>query len=220
MERIGGATARRVPAGHESMTRSMHLVVLCPHFAPDVAPTGEMITAITDGLVARGHRVHVVTALPWYRHNRIEEGWGGRSVRTQITDWGRITRVHPFPADKANIPLRALAFGAFTALSAAVATAARERPDAVLALSPPLTLGLAGWEVARARRAPFVFRVDDIFPDVAIEVGVITNANVIKAAQQLERFTYLRADAVTVLSEEMRDNIVGKLRGNRPDRVR
>ena len=53
----------------------MRLVVLCPHFAPDTAPTGRVMTRIVEELAARGHRVDVVTALPWYRHHRVEPGW-------------------------------------------------------------------------------------------------------------------------------------------------
>ena len=198
----------------------MNLLVLCPHFAPDVAPTGEVMTSISTELAARGHRLHVVTALPWYQHHRIEPGWTGRPARTQTVDWGRITRVHPFPTDKRNIPARAIAFGGFTALTGLVSVLSRPRPDAVLAMSPPLTLGLAGWLAARARRVPFVFNIQDVFPDVAIELGVITNPSVIRVASWLERFTYLRSDAVTVLSEDLRDNVANKLGRHRPERVR
>ena len=89
----------------------MKLVVLCPHFAPDTAPTGVVITRIVHELVARGHEVHVVTALPWYREHRIDDGWGGRWVRRERTDWGSITRVNPFPGtDKRNLLRRALGF--------------------------------------------------------------------------------------------------------------
>jgi colanic acid biosynthesis glycosyl transferase WcaI len=198
----------------------VNLLVLCPHFAPDVAPTGEVITSITTELALRGHRIHVVTSLPWYRHHRIEEGWTGQLVREQPTEWGHITRVHPFPTDKRNIPARALAFGGFTALAGLVSIVSRPRPDAVLSMSPPLTLGLAGWLAARARRAPFVFNIQDIFPDVAVELGIITNPTLIKQASRLERFTYLRSDAVTVLSDDLRENVADKLAGRRPDRVR
>jgi colanic acid biosynthesis glycosyl transferase WcaI len=141
-------------------------------------------------------------------------------VRRQDTDWGRISRVHPFPTDKRNIPARALAFGGFTALAGAVAAASRPGPDVVLAMSPPLTLGLAGWMVARARRAPFVFNIQDVFPDVAVQLGLITNPTVIRAATALERFTYLRSDAVTVLSDDLRENLAAKLGAHRPERVR
>ncbi|MEY2570166.1 MAG: colanic acid biosynthesis glycosyl transferase WcaI [Acidimicrobiaceae bacterium] len=198
----------------------MNLLVLCPHYAPDPAPTGEVMTSIATELARRGHRLHLVTALPWYEHHAIEPEWKGRIVRHDADEIGRITRVHPFPTDKRNIPARAAAFAGFTALAGVNALVSRTRPDAVLAMSPPLTLGLAGLAVARARRAPFVFNIQDVFPDVAIELGMITNPTVIKVASGLERFTYLHSDAVTVLSDDLRDNVTAKLRGKRPERVR
>ncbi|HZM43157.1 MAG TPA: glycosyltransferase family 4 protein [Acidimicrobiales bacterium] len=197
----------------------MKLAVLCPHYAPDTAPTGDVMTSIATELVARGHELHVVTSLPWYEHHRIESGWGGRVVRHEDTAWGRITRVHPFPTDKRKIPARAAAFAGFTLLSTALALRGRPgaRPDAVLAMSPPLTLGGAGWLAARRWRVPFVFNIQDVFPDVAVELGAITNPQVIRVASWLERWTYRHSDAVTVLSDDLRDNLVAKITGTVPD---
>lgn len=198
----------------------MHLTVLCPHFEPDVAPTGEVMTRIAHELVARGHRLEVVTSLPWYLHHRVEPGWEGRLVRAEATPWGRVVRVHPFPTDKADIPRRALAFGGFSALEGLAGLGRLRRTDAVMAMSPPLTLGLTGWGVARARRAPVVFNVQDVFPDVAVELGVLSNPRVIAAARWLERTTYAAADAVTVLSDDLADNVRAKVRPARRDKVR
>ena len=58
---------------------------------------------------------------------------------------------------------------------------------------------------------PFVFNIQDVFPDVAVEVGAISNHRVIRMLQWLERFIYRRADAVTVLSDDLRDNVEEKL---------
>lgn len=198
----------------------MNLLVLCPHYAPDVAPTGEVMTAIAGALADRGHRLHVVTSLPWYRHHAVEAEWAGRPWRTESTPWGWITRLHPFPTDKTNIPARAVAFAGFTGMAAVVGACTRIRPDAVMVMSPPLPLGLAGWAAAVPRGTPFVFNVQDVFPDVAVELGAITDPRVIAAAAALERFLYRRADAVTVLSEDLRDNVAGKLGRHRPERVR
>lgn len=197
----------------------MRIGVLCPHFAPDVAPTGEVMTRIARELAARGHELHVVTSLPWYREHAVVPGWEGQLVRHEDTAWGRITRLHPFPTDKRDITARALAFGGFTAMAAFEGVIDRARPDVVFAMSPPLTLGLAGWTVARARRVPFVFNIQDVFPDVAVELGLLTDRRVIAAAAWLERTTYRRADAVTVLSDELADNVRAKLvrgRSGRP----
>ena len=198
----------------------MRILVICPHFEPDVAPTGVVISEIAHRLVDAGHEVEVVTSLPWYTSHAIEPGWGGRLVRRETKPWGRITRVHPFPTDKRNIPARAAAFAGFTVLAGIVSLFPRRRPDVVLAMSPPLTLGLAGWVAARIRRVPFVFNIQDVFPDVAVEVGAITNRRVIRMLRWLERFTYRRADAVTVLSDDLRDNVEEKLAGRGGTEVR
>ncbi|HUP74432.1 MAG TPA: glycosyltransferase family 4 protein [Acidimicrobiales bacterium] len=189
----------------------MHILVLCPHFAPDSAPTGVVMSAIVEGLAERGHRLHVVTALPWYEHHAVDAQWRGRLVRHEKTSWGQISRVHPFPTDKRNLRARALGFAGFTGLASLRALLTRPRPDVVLAMSPPLPIGLAGLAVARIRRAPFVFNIQDVFPDVAIELGLLTDRRVIKAASWAERFSYAHSDAVTVLSDDLRDNVETKL---------
>jgi colanic acid biosynthesis glycosyl transferase WcaI len=201
----------------------VNITVICPHFAPDVAPTGEVMTSIANELVDRGHRLHVVTSLPWYRSHAVDPGWEGSMVRHEDTEWGRITRLHPFPTDKSDIPARALAFGGFTVEAVVAAAMGRGHTDVVLAMSPPLTLGLAGWAVAKARRVPFVFNIQDVFPDVAIELGAISDRRVIAGAYWLERISYLGADAVTVLSDDLRANVADKISGRRggdPAKVR
>ena len=195
------------------MRTGLRLLILCPHYAPDVAPTGEVMTSIVEGLADLGHRMHVVTALPWYLHHAVEPDWTGQVLHHADTSWGRITRVHPFPTDKRNIPARAVGFAGFTGLAALAGVLSRSRPDAVLAMSPPLTLGPAGLAVARARRVPFVFNIQDVFPDVAVELGMLTDRRVIAVASWLERATYQAADAVTVLSNDLRDNVAAKIAG-------
>ncbi len=189
----------------------MRILVLCPHFAPDTAPTGEVMTRIVDELGTLGHRLHVVTSLPWYEHHRIEPDWRGESVHHVETPWGVLTRVHPFPSDKTNLVSRALGFAGFTALSGLTAAVTNFRPEVVLAMSPPLTLGPAAIAIARMRRIPVVFNVQDIFPDVAIELGMMTSPTVVASARKLEQMTYAMSDAVTVLSDDLAANVQEKL---------
>lgn len=184
--------------------------MLCPHFAPDTAPTGEVMSRIVLELADRGHELHVVTALPWYVHHRVDAAWAGKAIRIEKTEWGSITRVNPFPTDKTSIPQRAAGFLAFSAL-AGLAGLRGGRVDGVLAMSPPLTLGLTGWGMHLVRRGPLVFNIQDVFPDVAVELGAIRNPRVITLARWVERLSYHRADAVTVLSDDLRQNVVAKV---------
>ena len=197
----------------------MRIQVISPHFAPDIAATGRMMTGIVEGLAAEGHELHVITSLPFYRSNDVEPDWRGKWVRQQETAWGRVTRVHPFPVPKASLAHRAVGFAGFTGLTTLHAVAERWRPDVVFAMSPPLTLGLAGWVAARRRRVPFVFNVQDIFPQVTVELGMLTNRRSIAFFEAMERFIYRRADAVTVLSDDMRDTVVAGLDDGDASRV-
>jgi colanic acid biosynthesis glycosyl transferase WcaI len=186
------------------------------------------MTRIVRELAARGHRLHVVTSLPWYRNHRVEDGWTGRRSRVEQTPWGTITRVQPFASpDKRNLVRRALGFAGFSALVGwkGLRAGDRRRVDCVLAMSPPLTLGLTGWLVHLWRRGPLVFNVQDIFPDAAVESGAISTTSrvgrfVIGAAGWLERLTYRRSAAVTVLSDDLRDNVAAKLPRRQRPKVR
>ena len=211
-------------------TRSRRFVVLCPHFAPDIAPTGRVMTQIVEEWAALGHEIHVVTALPWYREHQVEAGWRGRLVRREHTEWGSITRIHPFPAkSKTSLVVRAFAFIAFSVIAGVCAVMVRPSIgtrrvthrgiDAVIAMSPPLTLGAIGWLVARLRRARLIFNVQDVFPDAVIKTGAVSNKAVIALASWLERFTYRRSNAVVVLSADLQANVRGKIGTDKAGRV-
>ncbi len=81
------------------------------------------------------------------------------------------------------------------------------RADVVLAMSPPLTLGLTGWLAGVLHRAPLVYSIQRLFPDEAIEAGAITSRPIITVARWLERLSYRNAAAVTVLSVAIRGNV-------------
>ena len=206
------------------MLNKLRLVVLCPHFEPDMAPTGVVMTRIVHELANLGHEIHVVTSLPWYRKHQVEQGWSGALWRVEKTQWGSITRVQPFAGKtKLNLLRRAVGFILFSAivgLRSLVAGGFPRRVDGVLAMSPPLTLGLTGRLTKLFRGGKLVFNIQDIFPDAAIETGAISNKIIIKAAKWLERVSYQNSDLVVLLSDDLANNVQRKLDQRIHNRVR
>ena len=198
-----------------SKSKKLRLIVLCPHFEPDMAPTGVVMTRIVHELAARGHELHVVTSLPWYRKHQVETGWAGALWRIEKTTWGSISRVQPFAGQtKSNLVRRAVGFilfSYFVGLRALFAGGFWRRADGVLAMSPPLTLGLIGWHTKLFRGGKLVFNIQDVFPDAAFETGAISNQRVIAAASWLERVSYRRSDSVVLLSDDLANNVQRKL---------
>lgn len=168
------------------------------------------MTRLVEHLANLDHQITVVTSLPWYRGHDVAEEWRGRPWRVERTAWGRVIRCWPFPTRKTRIRARAAGFAAHTCLSAAVAVPLR-RHDVVVAMTPPLFLAEAAWLTAVRMRAPLVLNTQDIFPDVAVELGAITNPRTIAALRRYELSVYNRSRAIAVLSRDQAGNIADKL---------
>ena len=173
-------------------------IVLCPHFEPDTAPTGVVMTPHRRRAGGRGHELHVVTSLalvPRPSHRAGME-WPVDATRGARRGARSPASTRSPAADKSNLARRAVGFAGFSALAGLAGVAAGgllRRADAVLAMSPPLTLGLTGWAGRRwSVGAPLVFNIQDIFPDAAVRTGAIRNRRVIALAAWLERLTYRR----------------------------
>ncbi|NBS28677.1 MAG: glycosyltransferase WbuB, partial [Actinobacteria bacterium] len=94
------------------------------------------------------------------------------------------------------------------------------RLDGVIAMSPPLTLGLTGRLITAVRGGRLMFNIQDVFPDAAITTGAIRHPLIISLASRLEKWSYRASDSVVVLSDDLADNVRAKVSKSRRDRVR
>src|SRR6185312_8518395 len=72
--------------------------------------------------------------------------------------------------------------------------------DVVVVTSPPLFVGFSGYILSMIKRIPFVFEVRDLWPESAIDTGVLTNKLIIKMAYWFENFIYKNAKLINVLT--------------------
>lgn len=82
--------------------------------------------------------------------------------------------------------------------------------DVVMGTSPPIFQAASAWMVAFLRRKPFLLEVRDLWPDFAVDMGVIKNPVIIWVARRVERFLYARAKHILVNSPAFRDYLVEK----------
>jgi len=188
----------------------MNLLLLSLYYHPDPAANAVIITALAQQLAARGHRVTVVCALPHYDRNAIWPAFRGKLLQREQLDGVDVRRVWLYvPPSKANLLGRLWNYITFNVMSS-LAGLGGPKPDVILAPSPPLTIGLSAWLLGLLRRCPYVYNVQDIYPDVAVRLGVLTSRKVIAFFAAMERFVYRHARAVTVLSEGFRRNLLAK----------
>ena len=190
---------------------SMRLLVISPHFEPDTAPTGIIVTSLVEQWLEQGHQIEVITSLPWYEKHEVENQWKGRLFRKEEKESLAVTRLHPFPQDKNKLFRRLVGFLAFSFL-ALIASVSKKGPfDAVIVISPPLTLGTVGKAAAVRHRCKLLLNLQDIFPDIAITLGKIKSRSSIKVLEKYEKLTYSGTDAITVLSKDLEKNVNKKI---------
>jgi colanic acid biosynthesis glycosyl transferase WcaI len=188
----------------------MRILLLSTYFRPDVASTGVIMSTLTDEFLARGHEVSVLTSVPHYGVDRIWPEYSGRLIRTECHSSLRIHRLYTHVAkDRANLFSRLLSYGSFSLLSAAKG-AVLPKHDVILAPSPPLSNGVIADMLGRWRGIPFVYNVQDIWPDVAVRAGVLKNEKTIGRLKKMETYVYKRAARITVISEGFRRNLLDK----------
>jgi len=72
--------------------------------------------------------------------------------------------------------------------------------DVVIVTSPPLFIGITGYLISLFKRIPMVFEIRDLWPESAIDTGVLTNKRIIKLAYAVERFLYKKSTLINVLT--------------------
>lgn len=97
------------------------------------------------------------------------------------------------------------------AVSATALGLTRTRPDVVLASSPHLLAGFAGWLLSIRHRCGFVFEVRDLWPEVLADTDRLDRSSrTFRMLRSLEEFLYRRADSIVVLSTGVRDHLMDR----------
>lgn len=181
--------------------RRLSVAILSQYFPPEIGAPQARILETATSFARRGHRVTVLTAFPNHPTGVVPPRWRGRLATRERVGRLDVRRSWLAPARNRGALRRTLAH-----LSAALTTFFRGLSgagdaDVVLATSPPLFTGLAGWALARIHRRPFVLDVRDLWPDAFVDLGLAKEGRVVAAFRAIERFLYRRADHVVPVTE-------------------
>jgi glycosyltransferase involved in cell wall biosynthesis len=86
----------------------------------------------------------------------------------------------------------------------------KKKYDIILVTSPPLFVGITAYLLSKIKRTPFAFEVRDLWPESAIDTGVLKSKNIIKFAYWFEKFIYKKATLVNVLTPAFKEKLINK----------
>ncbi len=189
----------------------MKILYVSQYFPPEMGAPAARAAELSRHWAATGHEITVLTGFPNHPTGVVPPEYRRklrRLVAHEQTDGVNVIRTWllPFPNRKAHE--RMLNYSSFCA-SAASTGLFLKRPDAIIATSPQLLVGLAGWWLARWKRVPFVFEVRDLWPESLAAVGMgKSNSLLHRSLAKIAGFLYRQADRIVVVTPAFEDYLV------------
>jgi colanic acid biosynthesis glycosyl transferase WcaI len=179
------------------------------NYWPDETGIAGFSTGRAEHLASLGHTVSVFTAPPYYPQWRVPPGysrwWFQREERAGVA----IFRC-PLYVPARVTALRRIVHEASFIASAALRCLFATRPDVLVIASPPLGLAVLAAFLAWWWRVPYLFDVQDLQPDAALDLGMVKPGLFTKLLFGVERLGYRHAAAVSTITDAMRARIVSK----------
>ena len=138
----------------------------------------------------------------------------GKAYRTEVDFDGHRT-IHRFSmyAEGKNPILRAFRYFLVSIkhLNRALFSKHAKNVDVMFLASTPPYQGLLGTVVKKIRHIPFVYNLQDIFPDSLVGTGLAKKDGILwKIGRVIENITYRNADKIIVISQDFKRNIMAK----------
>jgi len=189
--------------------RPLRVTFITHYFPPEVGPAQTRLHELAKRLIAAGETVTVVTGFPNYPAGEIFPGYRGKRFMEDSVDGIRVLRTWVFATRSRGFVGRLLNYFSFPVFSL-LAIRKLGPTDIIYVQSPPLFTGLAALWFSRLKRAPFIFNVSDIWPQSAIELGMLRNRFAIRLAEWLEHHIYRRAARITVPTPGILERLVAR----------
>lgn len=189
----------------------MRALILTQYFPPEMGAPQARLSELGERLIDLGWEVEALTALPNYPTGRVFRGYPRKAMAETV---GRIraVRVPLLPSQK-GFARRLACYFSFAGSAAVHGPRLCARPDVLFVESPPLFIGFAARRLARRWRCPYVLNVSDLWPQSAVEMGVVKPGLATRLAERLELSLYHKAAGVTGQSEEIVESVKARSPG-------
>jgi len=179
----------------------MKILYIHQYFCTPKGSSGVRSYEFAKRWVEAGHSVRIITSMGY------DESLNPGTVET--IDGITVQTIGGSYSPTMGMLARIWAFFVFAFQSTWIAARSRDY-DVVLATSTPITVAVPAAAARWIARRPVVFEVRDVWPDAAIDAGVLTNPVLIFVARMLEKLAYGSANHLVPLSSGMEQRMEQK----------
>lgn len=199
----------------------MKILVLHQFYLEKSGGGGARFNEMTKVWGEQGHEVTVLAGMVNYITGKKPEKYKGKYFYTDRDFYKGVDviRCHVSEAYNVNFLGRLWAYFSFVFSSSyAGLFLAKKKYDVVIVSSPPLFVGITAYVLKLFRNIPFVFEIRDLWPESAIDTGIVTSKPIIKFAYWFEGFIYKKASLINVLTPAFRDKLI-KEKNIKPEKI-
>jgi glycosyltransferase involved in cell wall biosynthesis len=158
-----------------------------------------------------GSEITVLAGMVHYASGQKQARYKGKYtfMDTDYSDKIKVIRSHV--SESYNVNFLGRLWGYFSFVFSSIYAGifkAKGKFDIIVVTSPPLFVGITAYVLSKVKRSPFVFEVRDLWPESAIDTGVLKNKFIIKLAYWFEGFIYRKATLINVLTPAFRDKLI------------
>ena len=189
----------------------MNILLITIYYPPIISSLSTMMQELAEELTLRGHQVTVATAKPQDDLNLSFEARQKTFDAFSIEKDIRVIRVRTLPLKNKIYFLRGLVqlMLPYFFLKQ-IMKFGDEKIDAVIVSTPPLSLATLGSKIKKKYRSKYILCVQDIFPQNAIDLGVIKNKLIIKFFEHVAKSAYRFSDIMTSHTQTSRNFLIEK----------
>jgi glycosyltransferase involved in cell wall biosynthesis len=197
----------------------MRVLLIHQYFLEEDDHGGSRWNEITKQWAEDGHTITVIAGMMHYSSSEKRAEYKGKLFKRKRQGALNIIRCHVSESYNSSFIGRLWAYFSFVFSSLwAGLFMTKGKFDVIIVTSPPLFIAISGYLISCFKRTPFVFEIRDLWPESAIDTGVVTNKLVIKLAFALEAFVYKKATLINVLTPAFRETLIEKKNVN-PDKI-
>lgn len=189
----------------------MNILLLHQYYLEEDDHGGSRWNEITKQWADEGHQIQVIAGMMHYTSSEKRTEYKGKWFVKKKQGAVEVMRCHVSESYNSNFIGRLWAYFSFVFSSIwAGLFRINGNYDVIIVTSPPLFIGISGYIISLFKRTPYVFEIRDLWPESAIDTGVVTNKFIIKLAFSLEKFIYKKAILINVLTPAFRDELIRK----------
>ena len=188
----------------------MKILVVSLYYEPDRCQSnGPIIRAMCDDWAEAGHEVTVLASFPHYNCDKVWPEYRGRLFQRDRVGKVNVIRSYIFVPHKRSGWQRILNYLSFN-ISSTLAGLFASKQDVIFVMSPPLTIGLTAFVLGLLKRIPYCYNLQDIWPEVAVKLGMLRGRRLIAFFEAMEKFIYHHSRRIFAISDEFKSNLIAK----------